>query len=195
MENPFKYSDDNKRYHTLYYHNKHTFGSRIFKAVLDGLAGCVGVPGRMEVVPTDNPYTVLIDYAHTPDGLENVLSCVREITEGKVITVFGCGGDRDSTKRPIMGEIAVRLSDVAVVTSDNPRSEDPDAIISDILEGIKKHSGKFVVEPDRKKAIAKALSIARKGDIVVLAGKGQETYQILASGKIHFDEREVVTFS
>ena len=163
-----------------------------FNAVLEGLAACVGVPGRMEVVPTDKPYTVLIDYAHTPDGLENVLGCVREITEGKVITVFGCGGDRDSTKRPIMGEIAVRLSDVAVVTSDNPRSEDPDAIISDILEGIKKHSGKFVVEPDRKKAIAKALSIAREGDIVVLAGKGQETYQILASGKIHFDEREVV---
>ncbi|MBR2868091.1 MAG: UDP-N-acetylmuramoyl-L-alanyl-D-glutamate--2,6-diaminopimelate ligase [Clostridia bacterium] len=163
-----------------------------FNAVLEGLASCVGVPGRMEVVPADKPYTVLIDYAHTPDGLENVLGCVREITEGKVITVFGCGGDRDSTKRPIMGEIAVRLSDVAVVTSDNPRSEDPDAIISDILEGIKKHSGKVVVEPDRKKAIAKALSIAHEGDIVVLAGKGQETYQILASGKIHFDEREVV---
>ena len=163
-----------------------------FKAVLDGLATCIGVPGRMEVVPADKPYTVLIDYAHTPDGLENVLNCVREITEGKIITVFGCGGDRDSTKRPIMGDIAARLSDVAVVTSDNPRSEDPDAIISDILKGINKHSSKLVVEPDRKTAIAKALSMAREGDTVVLAGKGQETYQILATGKIHFDEREVV---
>ncbi len=163
-----------------------------FKAVLDGLATCIGVPGRMEVVPADKPYTVLIDYAHTPDGLENLLGCVREITEGKVITVFGCGGDRDKTKRPIMGNIAAKLSDVAVVTSDNPRSEDPDTIISDILEGIGKHSSKVIVEPDRKTAIAKALSIAREGDMVVLAGKGQETYQILASGKIHFDEREVV---
>lgn len=163
-----------------------------FKAVLDGLAGCVGVPGRMEVVPTDKPYTVLIDYAHTPDGLENVLNCVREITDGKVITVFGCGGDRDKTKRPIMGHIAAKLSDVAVITSDNPRSEDPDAIIADIAEGVKKHISKIVVEPDRRKAIAKALSMAHEGDMVVLAGKGQETYQILASGKIHFDEREVV---
>ncbi len=163
-----------------------------FKAVLDGLEKCVGVPGRMEVVPTETPYTVLIDYAHTPDGLENVLGCVREITEGKVITVFGCGGDRDRTKRPIMGDIAAQLSDIAVVTSDNPRSENPDAIIDDILEGVKKHISKIVVEPDRRKAIAKALSMAHEGDIVVLAGKGQETYQILADGKIHFDEREVV---
>jgi UDP-N-acetylmuramoyl-L-alanyl-D-glutamate--2,6-diaminopimelate ligase len=146
----------------------------------------------MEVVPTQTPYTVLIDYAHTPYGLENVLNCVREITEGKVITVFGCGGDRDKTKRPIMGDIAAKLSDVAVVTSDNPRSEEPDAIIADIVEGIKKHTSKVVVEIDRKKAIAKALSMADEGDMVVLAGKGQETYQILASGKIHFDEREVV---
>lgn len=163
-----------------------------FKAVLDGLESCLGVPGRMEVVPADKPYTVLIDYAHTPDGLENVLGCVREITEGRVITVFGCGGDRDRTKRPIMGDIAAKLSDIAIITSDNPRSENPDAIISDILDGVKKHSSKVIVEPDRKKAIAKALSTAREGDIVVLAGKGQETYQILASGKIHFDEREVV---
>lgn len=163
-----------------------------FRGVLEGLASCVGVPGRMEVVPTDTPYTVLIDYAHTPDGLENVLTCVREITEGKVITVFGCGGDRDKTKRPIMGGIAAKLSDIAVITSDNPRSEDPDAIIADIVDGVKKHISKIVVESDRKKAIAKALSMAGEGDIVVLAGKGQETYQILASGKIHFDEREIV---
>ena len=163
-----------------------------FKAVLDGLATCVGVPGRMEVVPTDTDYSVIIDYAHTPDGLENVLNCVRGITDGKVICVFGCGGDRDSTKRPIMGEIASKLADVAVITSDNPRSEDPDAIIADITKGVSKHGAKVIVEPDRTTAIAKALSTAKAGDVVILAGKGQETYQILASGKIHFDEREVV---
>ncbi len=163
-----------------------------FKAVLDALVACKGIPGRMEIVPTDTPYTVIIDYAHTPDGLENVLGCVREITEGKVITVFGCGGDRDKTKRPIMGEIAARLSDVAVVTSDNPRSEDPETIIEDITAGIGKHDSKVIVDSDRMSAISKALEIAQKGDVVILAGKGQETYQILASGKIHFDEREVV---
>lgn len=163
-----------------------------FKAVLDGLANCIGVPGRMEVVPTDTPYTVIIDYAHTPDGLENVLGCVREITQGKVITVFGCGGDRDKTKRPIMGGIAAKLSDVAVITSDNPRSEDPDAIIKDITDGVGKHVSKIIVDPDRTSAIRKALHAAQEGDVVVLAGKGQETYQILASGKIHYDEREIV---
>jgi UDP-N-acetylmuramoyl-L-alanyl-D-glutamate--2,6-diaminopimelate ligase len=146
----------------------------------------------MEVVPTDTPYTVIIDYAHTPDGLENVLGCVREITEGKVITVFGCGGDRDKTKRPIMGDIAARLSDVAVVTSDNPRSEDPETIIDEIVAGINKRDSKVIVESDRTNAIRKALEIAQKDDVVILAGKGQETYQILANGKIHFDEREVV---
>ena len=163
-----------------------------FKAVLDAVAECIGVPGRMEVVPTDTPYTVLIDYAHTPDGLENVLSTVREITEGKVIVVFGCGGDRDKTKRPIMGEIAVKMADVAVVTSDNPRSEDPESIIEDITAGISRGNAKVIVDSDRTNAIEKALEAAKEGDIVVLAGKGQETYQILASGKIHFDEREVV---
>ncbi|MBQ8014579.1 MAG: UDP-N-acetylmuramoyl-L-alanyl-D-glutamate--2,6-diaminopimelate ligase [Clostridia bacterium] len=163
-----------------------------FKAVLESLALCTGVPGRMEVVPTETPYTVIIDYAHTPDGLENVLNCVREITEGKVICVFGCGGDRDKTKRPIMGEIATRLADVAVITSDNPRSEDPESIIEDITAGIGKTNAKVIVDSDRKGAIKKALETAQAGDIVVLAGKGQETYQILASGKIHFDEREAV---
>lgn len=163
-----------------------------FSAVLDALTLCTGVPGRMEIVPVEKPYTVIIDYAHTPDGLENVLGCVREITEGRVICLFGCGGDRDSTKRPIMGEIATRLSDIAVITSDNPRSEDPETIIEDITAGIGKTSAKVIVDSDRKSAIRKALEVARKGDVVVLAGKGQETYQILASGKIHFDEREVV---
>ena len=163
-----------------------------FKAVLDSLMLCTGVPGRMEVVPADVPYTILIDYAHTPDGLENVLGCIREITEGKVICLFGCGGDRDKTKRPIMGDIAARLSDIAVVTSDNPRSEDPEAIIKDIKAGIGRGGAKVIVESDRKEAIRKALKAAGAGDVVVLAGKGQETYQILSSGKIHFDEREVV---
>ena len=163
-----------------------------FKAVLDSLMLCTGVPGRMEIVPADVPYTIIIDYAHTPDGLENVLKCVREITEGKVICLFGCGGDRDKTKRPIMGEIAAALSDVAVITSDNPRSEDPEAIIEDITAGIGKGGAKIIVDSDRKSAIKKALESAGEGDVVVLAGKGQETYQILASGKIHFDEREEV---
>ncbi len=163
-----------------------------FRTVVEKLACCTGVPGRMEVVPADKPYTILIDYAHTPDGLENVISCVREITQGKVITVFGCGGDRDKTKRPLMGKIATRLSDVTVITSDNPRSEDPDEIIKDIVAGVSKHAKKVIVEPDRKNAIKKAMSIAQAGDIIILAGKGQETYQILASGKIDFDERKVV---
>lgn len=163
-----------------------------FKAVLDSLMLCTGVPGRMEIVPAEVPYTIIIDYAHTPDGLENVLKCVREITEGKVICLFGCGGDRDKTKRPIMGEIAAALSDVAVITSDNPRSEDPEAIIEDITAGIGKGGAKIIVDSDRKSAIKKALESAGEGDVVVLAGKGQETYQILASGKIHFDEREEV---
>lgn len=163
-----------------------------FRAVLEALRSCTGVPGRMEVVPTETDYTVIIDYAHTPDGLENVLNCVREITDGRVISVFGCGGDRDKTKRPIMGEIAARLSDVTVITSDNPRSEDPESIIEDITAGIGKSYAKVIVDSDRKGAIRKALETAQAGDVVVLAGKGQETYQILASGKIHFDEREAV---
>lgn len=163
-----------------------------FKQVLDAVAECVGVPGRMEVVPTETPYTVIIDYAHTPDGLENVLTSLRKVTDGRIIAVFGCGGDRDKTKRPIMGGIGATLADVAVITSDNPRTEDPDEIIADVLEGTTKHTAKIIVEVDRTKAIGKALSIAEEGDVVVLAGKGHETYQILSTGKIHYDEREVV---
>lgn len=163
-----------------------------FKQVLEAVAGCKGVPGRMEVVPTGKPYTVLIDYAHTPDGLENVLTSLREVTTGRIISVFGCGGDRDKTKRPLMGNIGANLSDIAVITSDNPRSEEPEAIIADVLEGAVKHTAKIIVECDRTKAIEKALSIAEENDVVVLAGKGHETYQILSTGKIHYDEREVV---
>ena len=151
-----------------------------------------GVKGRAEVVPTSTPYTVLIDYAHTPDGLENILSTVNEFKKARLITVFGCGGDRDRTKRPLMGETAARLSDFVVVTSDNPRTEDPEAIIDDIIPGIEKTDCPYVRIANRKEAIAYALSHAEAGDIIVLAGKGHETYQILNTGTIHFDEREVV---
>lgn len=163
-----------------------------FRKTVEAVSHCKGIPGRMEVVPTDKPYTIIIDYAHTPDGLENVLTSLREITSGKIISVFGCGGDRDKTKRPIMGEIGTRLSDIAIITSDNPRTEDPDEIIKDILEGITKHRSRVVVEADRTKAIAKAIETAEENDVIVLAGKGHETYQILSTGKIHYDEREIV---
>ena len=163
-----------------------------FDSVLNAVSSSSGVPGRVEVVPTETDYTVVIDYAHSPDGLENVISSVRRTTEGKVITVFGCGGDRDKTKRPKMGKIVGDLSDVAVVTSDNPRSEDPVLIVEDILEGMKGCKAQLVVEVDRTQAIKKAMGLAGKGDVVLLAGKGHETYQILSGGKIHYDEREIV---
>lgn len=159
--------------------------------VLEGLALCTGVPGRMEVVPVPADYTVIIDYAHSPDGLESLLNCVSSLSDGRVITVFGCGGDRDKTKRPLMGKIACGLSDVAVITSDNPRSEPPERIIEEILVGAEGRAEKVVI-PGRREAIAAALDMAKAGDVVVLAGKGHETYQILNTGKIHFDEREEV---
>ncbi|MBQ8238156.1 MAG: UDP-N-acetylmuramoyl-L-alanyl-D-glutamate--2,6-diaminopimelate ligase [Oscillospiraceae bacterium] len=152
-----------------------------------------GVKGRVEVVPTPGKdYSILIDYAHTPDGLDNVLRSVREFCRGRLIAVFGCGGDRDPIKRPIMGRIGVELSDIAVITSDNPRTEDPNAIIDDILKGVCMELGEFVVEPDRRKAIRYAMDIARKDDIIVLAGKGHETYQEINKVKYHLDEREEV---
>ena len=162
------------------------------RSVLDALAYASGVPGRMEVVESGKDYTVIIDFAHTPDGLENVLKAVGEIAKGRIITLFGCGGDRDKVKRPLMGEIAARLSDIVVVTSDNPRTEDPKAIIDDILAGINTSKKSIRVEEDRKKAIALALSLAKEGDIVLLAGKGHETGQILANKTIEFDERKIV---
>lgn len=160
--------------------------------VLEAVCASKGVPGRVEVVETDTDYTVLIDYAHSPDGLENVISSVRETTEGRVITVFGCGGDRDRTKRPKMGKIVGDLADVAVVTSDNPRSENPSLIIEDILEGMTDCRAQIDVVEDRTEAIRHAMKIAKAGDVVLLCGKGHETYQILNTGKIHYDEREVV---
>lgn len=155
-----------------------------------GLVLARGVKGRLEVVPTLTPYTVIIDYAHTPDGLENVLRAVRGFAKGRVIALFGCGGDRDNKKRSIMGSIAEDMADFAVVTSDNPRSEEPGKIIDDILTGMKKDN--HVVVENRKEAIEYALKIAKEGDVVVLAGKGHETYQILKDETIHFDEREIV---
>ena len=147
----------------------------------------------MEVVPTPGTdYTVLIDYAHTPDGLENVLSSVRGYCEGRLIAVFGCGGDRDPIKRPIMGEIGVKLADFAIVTSDNPRTEDPLAIIDDIVKGVDSGMGPYVVVPERRTAIRYAMDIAKKDDIIVLAGKGHETYQEINGVKYHLDEREEV---
>lgn len=152
-----------------------------------------GVKGRVEVVPTpETGYTVLIDYAHTPDALENVLTTVRGFTKGRVICVFGCGGDRDRAKRPIMGAIGARLADVSVVTSDNPRTEDPAAIVAEVLAGFGPGDPKPVVEVDRPTAIHKALALARPGDTVVLAGKGHETYQEVNGVKRHMDEREIV---
>ena len=164
-----------------------------FEDVLRAVAKCSGVKGRIEVVPTDTDYTVIIDYAHSPDGLENIISSLREISKGRIVTLFGCGGDRDRTKRPLMGEIAARLSDFCVVTSDNPRSEKPADIINDILEGMKNTKTPYKVIENRKEAIEWSLENARENDIILLAGKGHETYQILNDGTIHFDEREVVS--
>ena len=154
-----------------------------------GLAAAAGVLGRVEVVPTDTDYTVIIDYAHTPDGLENIINCVQGFAQGRVITVFGCGGDRDSTKRPIMGEIAGRLSDFSIITSDNPRTEDPQKIVDQIEDGMKKTDGKYICITDRREAIGYALDNAKAGDVIILAGKGQETYQIIGKEKFDFDER------
>lgn len=155
-----------------------------------GLVLARGVKGRLEVVPVLTPYTVIIDYAHTPDGLENVLKAVKAFARERVIVLFGCGGDRDNKKRSIMGSIAEKLADFCVVTSDNPRSEDPGLIIEDILKGMT--GDNHCVVENRHEAIKYALDMAKEGDVVVLAGKGHETYQILKNETIHFDEREIV---
>ncbi len=159
------------------------------ETIIKGLKNASGVLGRVEVVPTDTDYTVIIDYAHTPDGLENIISTVKEFAKGKVITLFGCGGDRDNTKRAVMGEIAGRLSDFSIITSDNPRTEDPLKIVKQIEEGMKRTDGKYIAITDRREAIAYALDNAEKDDVIILAGKGQETYQIIGKEKHDFDER------
>ena len=163
------------------------------QSAADALKTVSGVKGRIEVVPTPGmPYCVLIDYAHSPDGLENVLKSVRDFCKGRIISVFGCGGDRDPMKRPIMGKIGVERADFAIITSDNPRTEDPMAIIRDILEGVSPELGAYTVIEDRRKAIRYAMDIAKKDDIIVLAGKGHETYQEINGVKHHLDEREEV---
>lgn len=151
-----------------------------------------GVKGRAEVVPTDTDYTVLIDYAHAPDGVSNILRTVRGFAKGRVIALFGCGGDRDRTKRPIMGHLAAELSDYCIVTSDNPRTEQPEAIIEDIVAGVKDAKVPVDVICDRRAAIYHALDIAQKDDVIVLMGKGHETYQEIDHVKHHMDEREIV---
>lgn len=160
--------------------------------VMEGLRGARGVKGRIEVVPLDTHYTVIIDYAHTPDGLMNVLQAVRDFTKGRVVTLFGCGGDRDRSKRPLMGKIAAELSDYCIVTSDNPRSEKPGDIIADILPGVQEMNCEYTVIENRFEAIAYALDHAQRDDVIVLAGKGHETYQVLKDRTIDFDEREIV---
>ncbi len=151
-----------------------------------------GVKGRAEVVNIPTNYTVMIDYAHTPDGIKNILTAVRGFAKGRVVTVFGCGGDRDAAKRPKMGKIAGDLSDFCIVTSDNPRSEDPQAIISDITAGMADVKAPYVVIENRREAIRYAMKNAQENDVIVLAGKGHETYQILKEGTVPFDERAIV---
>jgi UDP-N-acetylmuramoyl-L-alanyl-D-glutamate--2,6-diaminopimelate ligase len=157
------------------------------EAVAYGVRELRGVPGRFEAVDEGQPFAVLVDYAHTPDSLENVLRTARDLAQNRVICVFGCGGDRDRGKRPLMGRIASELADLAIVTSDNPRSEEPEAIISDILEG----ASEAEVEPDRREAIVRAIAAAGEGDVVVIAGKGHEQGQQFADHTIPFDDREV----
>lgn len=159
--------------------------------VLAGLEE-VKVPGRSEIVPSVRSFTIMVDYAHTPDSLENILRASKAYTKGKIICVFGCGGDRDTAKRPMMGEIAGKLAGYTVITSDNPRTEKPEDIIKQIEEGIKKTSGKYKVIVDRRKAIEHALKQAQRNDLVLIAGKGHETYQEINGEKTHFDDREVV---
>jgi len=151
-----------------------------------------GVKGRAEVVPTGCDYTVLIDYAHTPDALKNIITAVRGYAKNRVVTVFGCGGDRDKTKRPIMGQIASELSDYVVVTSDNPRNEEPGTIINEIVAGINDPDAAYKIVENRREAICWALDSLKSGDVLIIAGKGHETYQIQGNSKIHFDDREVV---
>ena len=168
-----------------------------FDAIERGIAALRGVPGRFEVVsqPAD-PFTVVVDYAHTDDALRNLLETARPLARGRVITVFGCGGDRDKTKRPLMGAVAGRLSDVIIVTSDNPRSEDPARIIDDVLRGITPDTRRPGGEPpvamlDRGAAIAHAVALARPGDLVLLAGKGHEKVQVIGERTEPFDDVEI----
>jgi len=160
--------------------------------ICQGLESITSVPGRIEMLPTNTPYRVILDYAHSPDALESFLKTVRTFTRGRMIAVFGCGGDRDKGKRPIMGEIGGRLADLCIITSDNPRNEEPMAIIAAIEEGIRPTGKPYEVIEDRREAIRRALSIGQDGDVIVLAGKGHETYQEIKGVKRPFDEKLIV---
>jgi len=161
-------------------------------AIGKGIGQLESVPGRFERVDEGQPFLVIVDYAHTDDALRNLIQTARELNHsGRILTLFGCGGDRDRTKRPLMGEVAGKLSDFVVLTSDNPRTEDPLRIINDVVVGLQKAQGRYVVEPDRERAIEVAFDEARPGDVVLLAGKGHETYQVLRDRTIDFDDREV----
>jgi UDP-N-acetylmuramoyl-L-alanyl-D-glutamate--2,6-diaminopimelate ligase len=161
------------------------------ETIARGIAQCRAVPGRFERVDEGQPFVVVVDYAHTDDALRNVISMARSLEPKRVVTLFGCGGDRDRTKRPIMGQVAAELSDFVVLTSDNPRSEDPIDIMNDVLVGLRRKDTACLVEPDRATAIRRAIEEARPGDILILAGKGHETYQVLKDRTIPFDDREV----
>lgn len=152
----------------------------------------VRVPGRSELINNKKELTIMVDYAHSPESLENILSAVKSYTRGRVISVFGCGGDRDNRKRPVMGEISGRIADYTIVTSDNPRTEEPEKIVKQIEEGIKKTKGNYTVIVDRIEAIKQAIKMANKTDIIVLAGKGHEPYQEINGVKHPFDERIIV---
>lgn len=162
------------------------------EVITAALAKVKSVPGRAEILDTNTPYKVLLDYSHSPDALENILTAVRTFTRNRVISLFGCGGDRDTGKRPIMGEISGRLADYSILTSDNPRTEDPMDILRAVEEGIKQTDGKYILIENRREAIRHALQIGRDGDIIVLAGKGHETYQEIMGVKRPFDEKVVV---
>ena len=161
--------------------------------IVSGLEELKGVAGRLQSVDTNGkPFSVYVDYAHTPDALENVLLAVRAFAKARVLCLFGCGGDRDRAKRPLMGEIGGRHSDYVIVTSDNPRSEEPEAIIKAIEEGVRKSGTPYTVIENRKEAIASALSMLEENDILVVAGKGHENYQEINGVKHHFDDKEIV---
>jgi len=174
------------------------------QTIAEGLAKCTGVPGRLELVENDRDAVILVDYAHTGDALRRAIAAMQELAPQRIVTIFGCGGDRDRTKRPVMAEVAARGSDIAIATSDNPRTEDPEQILNDVRGGLikvhdrewskaeaKSATGKgYVVIPDRAEAIQFAVNTLRSGDLLLVAGKGHEDYQILGTGRIHFDDRE-----
>ncbi|HIQ58417.1 MAG TPA: UDP-N-acetylmuramoyl-L-alanyl-D-glutamate--2,6-diaminopimelate ligase [Candidatus Merdivicinus intestinavium] len=160
--------------------------------ITGALRGVSGVRGRNEIIPTGRDFTVICDYAHSPDSIENILSALKQTVKGRLVALFGCGGDRDRTKRPLMGAAAAANADFVYVTSDNPRTEDPEAIIREILPGVEGHGTPYAVVPDRREAIFRAIREAQPGDTIVLCGKGHEDYQVIGHEKRHFDEREVV---